>query len=52
MNVEEKQQSALQRNIQRELEWIRQNAKGQQKKGKVHFFSFFQVYHFLSLRNL
>lgn len=40
MNVEEKQQSALQRNIQRELEWIRQNAKGQQKKGKVYFSSF------------
>ena len=46
MNVEEKQQSALQRNIQRELEWIRQNAKGQQKKGKVHLFSFFEFVNF------
>lgn len=35
MESETKQQSALQRNIQRELEWIRMNAKGQQKKGKV-----------------
>lgn len=35
MESETKQQTALQRNIQRELEWIRMNAKGQQKKGKV-----------------
>ncbi|CAM6125375.1 unnamed protein product [Calypogeia fissa] len=33
--TEEKQQSALQRTVARELEWIRQNAKGQQKKGKA-----------------
>lgn len=36
MESESKQQSSLQRNIQRELEWIRTNAKGQQKKGKVY----------------
>lgn len=35
MESESKQQSSLQRNIQRELEWIRTNAKGQQKKGKA-----------------
>jgi sulfate-transporting ATPase len=35
MDVEDKQQTALQRTIHRELEWIRSNAKGQQKKGKV-----------------
>lgn len=35
MQSETKQQTALQRNIQRELEWIRMNAKGQQKKGKA-----------------
>ncbi|BBN17008.1 energy-dependent translational throttle protein EttA [Marchantia polymorpha subsp. ruderalis] len=35
MEVEEKQQSALQRTMNRELEWIRSNAKGQQKKGKA-----------------
>jgi hypothetical protein len=35
MDVEDKQQTALQRTINRELEWIRSNAKGQQKKGKV-----------------
>ena len=33
--AEEKQQSALQKNMARELEWIQSNAKGQQKKGKV-----------------
>ena len=33
--VEGKQQSALQRNMAKELEWIQSNAKGQQKKGKV-----------------
>ncbi|KAL2612599.1 hypothetical protein R1flu_024291 [Riccia fluitans] len=35
LEVEEKQQSALQRTMAKELEWIRQNAKGQQKKGKA-----------------
>jgi sulfate-transporting ATPase len=35
MDVEDKQQTALQRTIHRELEWIRSNAKGQQKKGKA-----------------
>lgn len=35
MESETKQQTSLQRNIQRELEWIRMNAKGQQKKGKA-----------------
>ncbi|KAH8940692.1 hypothetical protein BDL97_15G102800 [Sphagnum fallax] len=35
MDVEDKQQTALQRTINRELEWIRSNAKGQQKKGKA-----------------
>ena len=33
--TEEKQQSALQRTMAREYEWIQQKAKGQQKKGKV-----------------
>ncbi|KAG0561837.1 hypothetical protein KC19_9G096300 [Ceratodon purpureus] len=35
MESESKQQTSLSRNIQRELEWIRMNAKGQQKKGKA-----------------
>lgn len=33
--VEEKHQTSLQRAITRELEWIQQNTKGQQKKGKA-----------------
>eukprot|EP00475_Leptophrys_vorax_P002174 TRINITY_DN11236_c0_g1_i1.p1 TRINITY_DN11236_c0_g1~~TRINITY_DN11236_c0_g1_i1.p1 ORF type:complete len:512 (+),score=37.40 TRINITY_DN11236_c0_g1_i1:224-1537(+) len=33
--AEEKAQSALQRTMEREMEWIRQKAKGQQKKGKA-----------------
>ncbi|CAI5471497.1 unnamed protein product [Closterium sp. Yama58-4] len=32
---EERQQSALQRVMEREMEWIRQKAKGRQKKGKA-----------------
>ncbi|CAI6001754.1 unnamed protein product [Closterium sp. NIES-64] len=35
LGAEEKQQSALQRVMEREMEWIRQKAKGQQKKGKA-----------------
>lgn len=35
LKFEEKQQSALQKTLQRELEWVQQNAKGQQKKGKA-----------------
>lgn len=35
MEAENKQQTALQRTIARELEWMRANAKGQQKKGKA-----------------
>ncbi|XP_024526684.1 uncharacterized protein LOC9652383 [Selaginella moellendorffii] len=35
MSVEEKEQTALKRTIARELEWIRQKAKGQQKKGRA-----------------
>ncbi|GJP61747.1 hypothetical protein CLOP_g18884 [Closterium sp. NIES-67] len=35
MAGEERQQSALQRVMEREMEWIRQKAKGQQKKGKA-----------------
>lgn len=35
METENKQQTALQRTIGRELEWMRANAKGQQKKGKA-----------------
>eukprot|EP00897_Mesotaenium_endlicherianum_P006106 jgi/Mesen1/5523/ME000279S04727 len=35
MEVEQKTQTALQKNMARELEWIRSNAKGQQKKGKA-----------------
>ncbi|CAI5514678.1 unnamed protein product [Closterium sp. Naga37s-1] len=35
LGTEERQQSALQRVMEREMEWIRQKAKGQQKKGKA-----------------
>jgi sulfate-transporting ATPase len=35
LEQEDKQQSALAKNVEMELEWIRKKAKGQQKKGKV-----------------
>lgn len=33
LRSEKKEQSALQKNIERELEWVNKQAKGQQKKG-------------------
>ncbi|GAQ85327.1 hypothetical protein KFL_002290170 [Klebsormidium nitens] len=35
LEQEDKQQSALAKNVELELEWIRKKAKGQQKKGKA-----------------
>eukprot|EP00271_Cylindrocystis_brebissonii_P015643 TRINITY_DN385_c0_g15_i1.p1 TRINITY_DN385_c0_g15~~TRINITY_DN385_c0_g15_i1.p1 ORF type:complete len:668 (-),score=135.65 TRINITY_DN385_c0_g15_i1:60-2063(-) len=43
LSAEEKVQSALQKNMAAELEWVRQNAKGQQKKGKARMRAYDQL---------
>ena len=35
LQSESKQQASLQRSLANELEWVRSNAQGQQKKGKA-----------------
>lgn len=35
LQSESRQQASLQRSLANELEWVRSNAKGQQKKGKA-----------------
>lgn len=40
MQAEAQQQSSLQKAVEEELEWVRSNAKGQQKKGKARLRAF------------